>query len=118
MIGSFALLQKKVLTGDALAHAVLPGVCLAFLATGIKHPVYLTLGACTTGWLSLVWIDQITHQSKVKEDTAIALVLSVAFGFGILLLTAIQHTGNAAQVGLSNFLFGKAAALVSDDLKT
>ena len=118
MIGAFALLKKKVLVGDAIAHAVLPGVCLAFILSGTKHPVYLVLGAFTTGWLSLVLIDQITHRSKVKEDTAIALVLAVTFGLGILLLTAIQHTGNAAQVGLSNFLFGKAAALVSDDLKT
>jgi manganese/zinc/iron transport system permease protein len=118
MIGSFALLKKKVLVGDAIVHAVLPGVCLAFLVTGTKHPISLALGACTTGWLALVSIDQITQRSKIKEDTAIALVLSVSFGLGILLLTAIQHTGNAAQVGLSNFLFGKAAALVSDDLKT
>jgi manganese/zinc/iron transport system permease protein len=118
MIGSFALLKKKVLVGDAIVHAVLPGVCLAFLVTGTKHPVSLALGACTTGWLALVLIDQITQRSKIKEDTAIALVLSVSFGLGILLLTAIQHTGNAAQVGLSNFLFGKAAAIVSDDLKT
>jgi manganese/zinc/iron transport system permease protein len=118
MVGSFALLKKKILVGDAIAHAVLPGVCLAFLVTGTKHPVPLSLGAFTTGWLALVLIDQITRRSKIKEDTAIALVLSVTFGLGILLLTAIQHTGNAAQVGLSNFLFGKAAALVSDDLKT
>jgi manganese/zinc/iron transport system permease protein len=118
MIGSFALLKKKVLVGDAIAHAVLPGVCLAFIVTGTKHPIALSLGAFTTGWLALVLIDQITHRSKIKEDTAIALVLSVTFGLGILLLTAIQHTGNAAQVGLSNFLFGKAAALVSDDLRT
>jgi manganese/zinc/iron transport system permease protein len=118
MIGSFALLKKKVLVGDAIVHAVLPGVCLAFLVTGTKHPIALALGACTTGWLALVLIDQITQRSKIKEDTAIALVLSVTFGLGILLLTAIQHTGNAEQVGLSNFLFGKAAALVSDDLKS
>jgi len=118
MIGSFALLKKKVLVGDAIAHAVLPGICLAFIVTGTKDTLSLALGAFTTGWLALVLIDQITYRSKIKEDTAIALVLSVTFGLGILLLTAIQHTGNAAQVGLNNFLFGKAAALVSDDLKT
>ncbi len=118
IIGSFALLQKKVLVGDAVAHAVLPGVCLAFIVTGTKHSIALSLGAFTTGWLALVLIDQITHRSKIKEDTAIALVLSVTFGLGILLLTSIQHTGNAAQVGLSNFLLGKAATLVGDDLKT
>ncbi|MEL6358734.1 MAG: metal ABC transporter permease [Bacteroidota bacterium] len=118
MVGSFALLKQKVLVSDAIAHAVLPGVCLAFMLTGSKHPLYLVIGAFITGWLSLVSIDQITHHSKLKEDTAIALVLSVAFGVGLLLLTTIQHSGNAAQVGLSNFLFGKAAALVSEDLQT
>ena len=117
MLGSFALLKKKVLLGDAVAHAVLPGICLAFIITGTKSPIYLALGAFSSGWLALMLIDQITTRSKIKEDTAIALVLSVSFGFGILLLTAIQHTGNAAQVGLSNFLFGKIAALVSDDVK-
>ncbi len=118
MVGSFALLKKKVLVGDAVAHAVLPGVCLSFLLTGTKNPIYLVGGAFASGWLSLLLIDRLSHCSKLKEDTAIALVLSVSFGIGILLLTAIQHSGNAAQVGLSNFLFGHAAALVSNDLRT
>ena len=118
MVGSFTLLKRKALVGDAIAHAVLPGICLAFILTGTKHPVALSLGAFTTGWLAMALIDQITRRSKIKEDTAIALVLSVTFGLGILLLTSIQHTGNAAQVGLGNFLFGKAATLVGDDLKT
>ncbi len=118
MVGTFTLLKKKALVGDAIAHAVLPGVCLAFILTGTKNPVYLVMGAFATGWLSLLLIDAITHYSKLKEDTAITLVLSVTFGIGVLLLTAIQHSGNAAQVGLSNFLFGKTAALVSHDLKT
>ena len=117
MVGAFALLKKKVLVGDAVAHATLPGVCLAFLLTGTKHPLYLVLGAFIAGWLALLLMDQLTRRSKLKEDTAMALVLSVAFGLGLLLLTAIQHTGNAAQVGLQNFLLGKAATLVSDDLK-
>src|SRR5690606_8101298 len=58
----------------------------------------------------------ITSRSHIKEDTAIGLVLSVFFGIGILLLTSIQHSGNAAQSGLDKFLFGKAASLVGDDL--
>lgn len=117
LIGSFALLKKKALIGDAIAHAVLPGICLAFIITGSKHPMVLTLGAFATGWLALILIDQITQHSKIKEDTAIALVLSSTFGLGVLLLTAVQHTGNAAQVGLANFLLGKAAALTSMDVQ-
>jgi manganese/zinc/iron transport system permease protein len=61
-------------------------------------------------------MDYIIQHSKIKEDTATGLSLSVFFGIGILLLTYIQHSGNAAQSGLDSFLFGKAAALVGKDL--
>jgi len=116
VVGTFTFLKKKALVGDAVAHAVLPGICLAFLLAGNKNPLFLLLGAFITGWISLVLIDWITARSKIKEDTAIALILSVFFGIGILLLTRIQHMGNAAQTGLQSFLFGKAAALVGQDL--
>ncbi len=116
LVGCFTFLRKKALVGDAVAHGVLPGICLAFILSGSKNPLYLVLGAFITGWLSLIIIDQITRRSKIKEDTAIGLVLSVFFGVGILLLTMIQHSGNAAQTGLNSFLFGKAAALVGQDL--
>ncbi|MDX5418192.1 MAG: metal ABC transporter permease [Hymenobacteraceae bacterium] len=116
VVGCFTLLRKRALVGDAVAHAVLPGVCLAFILAGTKNPFVLLLGAFITGWVSLVTIDFITSRSRIKEDTAIGLVLSVFFGIGILLLTAIQHSGNAAQSGLDKFLFGKAASLVGEDL--
>lgn len=116
VVGTFTFLKKKALVGDAVAHAVLPGICLAFILSGNKNPIILLIGAFLTGWLSLISLDYITNKSKLKEDTAIALVLSVFFGLGILLLTYIQHSGNAAQTGLDSFLFGKAAALVGSDL--
>ena len=116
LVGCFTFLRKKALVGDAVAHAMLPGVCLAFLLSGTKNPFYIIIGAFLTGWLSLVLIDVISRKSKIKKDTAIGLILSVFFGLGILLLTAIQHADHAAQSGLSAFLFGKAAALVGHDL--
>lgn len=116
VVGTFTFLKKKALVGDAVAHSVLPGICLAFILSGTKNPIWMILGAFLTGWISLVIIDNITTKSKIKEDTAIALILSVFFGIGILMLTNIQHSGNAAQTGLDSFLFGKAAALVGDDL--
>ncbi|MBU2913069.1 MULTISPECIES: metal ABC transporter permease [Reichenbachiella] len=116
LVGCFTFLKKKALVGDAVAHSVLPGICLAFLLSGNKNPVVLIIGAFITGWLALVLIDFITRSSKIKEDTSIGLILSVFFGIGILLLTMIQHSGNAAQTGLDSFLFGKAAALVGTDL--
>jgi manganese/zinc/iron transport system permease protein len=116
IVGSFTFLNKKSLIGDAIAHAVLPGICLGFLLSGTKNPVFLIGGAFLTGWLSLIAVDFITARSRIKEDTAIGLILSVFFGVGILMLTVIQKTGNAAQSGLDHFLFGKAAALVGNDL--
>ncbi len=116
VVGVFTFLRKRALAGDAVAHAVLPGVCLAFILSDSKNPVWLLLGAFITGWLSLVIIDYISSKTRIKEDTSIGLVLSVFFGFGILLLTSIQHSGNASQSGLDRFLFGKAASLVGADL--
>jgi manganese/zinc/iron transport system permease protein len=116
LVGCFTFLQKKALVGDAIAHAVLPGLCLGFILSGSKNPLYLVAGAFATGWLSVVGLDAITRYSKLKEDTATGLVLSVFFGIGIFLLTMVQNSGNAAQAGLNNFLFGKAASLLPEDI--
>ena len=116
VIGCFALLRKQSLIGDAIAHALLPGICLAFILFQTKNIYILLLGAVFTGWISLIFIDLITTKSKIKSDTAISLVLSVFFGVGIMLLTSIQKSGNAAQSGLDHFLFGKAASIVWNDV--
>ncbi|MEM8567712.1 MAG: iron chelate uptake ABC transporter family permease subunit [Bacteroidota bacterium] len=116
VVGCFTFLKKKALVGDAVAHAVLPGVCLSFILTGEKNPLVLIIGAFITGWLSLILIDIISGKSKIKEDTAIGLILSIFFGIGIFILTIIQKSGAAAQTGLDSFLFGKAASLVGQDL--
>ncbi len=117
LTGAFTLVRKRALLGDAIAHAVLPGVCLAFLITGQKNPVWLLLGALVTGWLSLLSMDFIARHSKLKPDTAIAAVLSTFFGLGIVLLTYIQHSGGGNQAGLDKFLFGKAASLTLLDVQ-
>jgi manganese/zinc/iron transport system permease protein len=116
IVGTFALLKKKALLGDATAHAVFPGICIAFMLTGTKDPIYLAVGAFATGWIALLLIDMLTKYSKIKEDIAIALLLSITFGVGTLLLSIIQNSANVAQIGLNNYLFGKAAALLGEDL--
>lgn len=116
IVGSFAFLRKRALVGDAIAHAILPGVCLSFMIAGDKNPIALIVGAVISGWLSLMVIDGISRTTKLKSDAAIGIVLSVFFGFGILLLTYIQNSGNAAQSGLDKFLFGKAASLTQNDI--
>lgn len=118
IVGCFTFLRKRALVGDAIAHAILPGVCLAFILTDSKNPWYLLIGAVVAGWLALLVMDFMTNRSKLKTDTAIGAVLSVFFGLGILLLTAIQHSGRANQAGLDKFLFGKAASMTQQDILT
>ncbi len=116
LVGSFTFLRKRALIGDSIAHSVFPGVAIGFLVSQSKDPIFLILGACLTGFLSIVLVDVIVRKSKLKTDTAIALVLSVFFGFGVLLFTYIQHAYQSAQTGLDKFLFGKAASMLESDL--
>lgn len=116
MVGTFTFLDKKALIGDAISHAVLPGVCLAFMLVGTKNPYWIVLGAFSTGALATYAISWISQQTKLKEDTVIASVLSVFFGIGIVFMTKLQQTGNAAISGLDHFLFGNAISIVGEDI--
>lgn len=116
VLGCYAVLRRQSLFGDALAHAALPGVAIAFLVAGGKTPIVLLLGAAISGWLGALAVLGITRGSRLKEDAALGTVLTVFFGFGIVLLTYIQRGGNASQSGLSGFLFGQAAVLVQHDV--
>lgn len=117
VLGSFALLRKQSLIGDAMAHAALPGICLAFLLYGTKSIGWFLIGAALSGLLATYFIQAIINHSRIKEDTAIGLVLSVFFGFGIVLLTKIAQSKNGNQSGLDDFIFGQAASLVGSDVK-
>lgn len=111
LIGTFAFLRKRALIGDAVAHSLLPGLCLGFLFAGEKNLIFLMAGAFFTGWLSTFAVDVIVNRTKVKQDAAIGIVLSSFFAFGIVLLTYIQHHATGQQAGLNHFLFGQAAAI-------
>lgn len=116
MLGSFAVLRKQSLLGDAISHAALPGIALAFLITGSKDTNVLLIGALISGLVGTFWIRGITTKTHLKSDTALGLILSVFFGFGMLLLTFIQKQPNANQAGLDKYLFGQAATLVESDV--
>ncbi|MDO6658571.1 metal ABC transporter permease [Anaerobacillus sp. 1_MG-2023] len=117
VLGSFALLRKQSLIGDAMAHAALPGICIAFLLYGTKSIGWFLVGAAISGLLATYFIQAIINHSRIKEDTAIGLVLSVFFGFGIVLLTKIAQSENGNQSGLDDFIFGQAASLVGNDVR-
>ena len=116
MLGSFAVLRKQSLLGDAISHAALPGIALAFLITGAKDSNILLLGALASGLIGAYWIRGMISKTHLKSDTALGLVLSLFFGFGMLLLTYIQKQPNANQAGLDKYLFGQAATLVERDV--
>ncbi len=116
MVGTFAYLRKQSLVGDALSHAILPGIAIAFMLTHTKQTWVLLLGATVAGALALASIDYIVQQTKLKSDTAISVVLSVFFGLGTFLLTKIQQDGRGEQSGLDKFLLGRVASLVWEDV--
>jgi manganese/zinc/iron transport system permease protein len=117
LLGAFALLRRRALLGDTLAHAALPGVCVAYLLVGSKQIGFFLIGAAVAGILGTLAVSAITLYSKIKEDSAMALVLTVFFGVGIMLLTMIQKMPRGNQSGLDKFLFGQAASLVLSDVK-
>jgi manganese/zinc/iron transport system permease protein len=117
-LGAFAVLRRQSLLGDAVSHAALPGVVLAFALTGTKAPLPLLLGAALAGWAAALVVMAIVRTTRVKYDAALGLVLSVFFGIGLVLLTDIQKRPDAAQAGLDRFLFGQAAGLLREDVIT
>lgn len=117
-LGTFALLRRQSLLGDAMSHAALPGVLLAFMLTGSKAPAVLVLGAAVAGVLGTFLLLSITRYSRIKEDAALGIILSVFFGFGLVLLTFLQRNPTAAQAGLNSYLFGQAATLLTADVVT
>lgn len=112
VLGSFAVLRRQGLLGDALAHTALPGIALAFLLTNSKAPLILMAGAAIAGWLGTLVIITVVRETRISEDSALGIVLTVFFGLGLVLLTYIQQHRGANQAGLDQFLFGQAATLV------
>lgn len=115
-LGTFATLRRQSLLGDAMSHAALPGVVIAFMLTGTKSPLVLMVGAAAAGLLGTLLMMAITHNTRIKEDSTLGLILSVFFGFGLMLLTFLQKNPDARQAGLDSFLFGQAATLLQRDV--
>lgn len=116
VLGAFAVLRERSLLGDALSHAALPGVAVAFIVTGAKDASSLALGAavaCVVGALAMVAIER---TRRLAPDAAIGVVLAGFFSLGIVLLTYLANFNNANQAGLDTYLFGQAAGLLERDL--
>jgi manganese/zinc/iron transport system permease protein len=116
VMGCFALLRRQSLLGDALAHAALPGICVAYLLIGRKDTLAFFFGALVFALLGALFSRLVVRSTRVKEDASLGIVLSVFFGVGIVLLTAIQKMPGGGKAGLDSFLFGQAATLLREDI--
>lgn len=114
-LGSFAVLRRQALLGDALSHAALPGVVLAFILQG-RDLGGLLVGAAIASLLAMLFITAVTRTTPIKQDAAQGIALTAWFALGLMLLSYVQGQPDAAQAGLDKFIFGQAAALVQDDL--
>lgn len=122
VVGCFAMLRGRTLLSDVVAHATLPGVGAAFLL-GValggegRSFVPLLVGACVTGLLGALAVQGITRFSRVRDDAAMALVLSVFFGAGTVLLSVIQGLGTGREGGLKTFIYGQTATMLEADAR-
>ena len=118
--GTFLFLRKRALVSDAISHATLPGVCLAFMVLVAlggdgRNLIGLLAGSAVSAWVGLLCMNWLTRHTRLAEDAAIGAVLSVFFGMGIVLLTVIQTMGVGRQAGLEGFLLGSTAGMLWAD---
>src|SRR5687768_3954395 len=115
--GSFAVLRRRSLVGDMLAHASLPGVCLAFAITGSRNLLGLSLGALVSGLLAVGLMTVVVRWTRTKEDAAIGIMLSAFFGAGIVLLSRVTRSSvGGYSSGLNSYLFGEPGNMLDSDL--
>ena len=122
LMGGILLLRKRSLMGDTLSHATLPGVCLAFLICVLlggegKALLPLLFGAATTGVLGCAAVLFIRNHSRIKDDAAMGIVLSVFFGAGVVLLTLVTKLPEGSAAGLESFIYGKTASMGISDFR-
>jgi len=118
--GSFLFLRKRALVSDAISHATLPGIGLAFMVMVMfgsdgRNLIGLMAGAALSSAIGLLVINWLTQRTRLAEDAAIGAVLSVFFGFGVVLLTVIQSLSVGRQAGLEGFLLGSTAGMLRAD---
>jgi len=116
VVGCFGVLRRRALVGDAAAHATLVGVALAFLVTGRRELSVLLAGGFLSAMAALGVLVLLRRFSRTRDDAATAIVLSVAFGLGITIVSGIKARGKpAGGAGLEQFLLGHTAALTAAD---
>jgi manganese/zinc/iron transport system permease protein len=119
-VGTFALLRGRALVADAVGHAALPGVAVAALIVAAlggdpRSLPPLLAGAAAAGLLGVLAVQALARTKRIREDAAIAVVLSSFYAAGVAILSWLQTQPQAAQAGLSKFILGQAAAMRAED---
>jgi manganese/iron transport system permease protein len=107
VIGCYVVIRSMAFMGDAMAHAILPGVAIAYILNGS-----LTLGALIASIVIALGIGQLSKQGRLKEDTAIGILFSAFLALGILIISSIR----TYAVDLSHILFGNILGVSRNDL--
>ncbi|AMV35035.1 Manganese transport system membrane protein MntB [Pirellula sp. SH-Sr6A] len=119
-VGVYLLLRRKSLIGDTICHAALPGIALSFLLQVLaggdgKSLLFLLLGAAISGGMGSLSVLVLGRYTKLKPDAILGIVLSVFFGFGMVLFSVVQQLPDGNAAGLENFILGKTASIVTLD---
>lgn len=120
-LGAFAYLRKRSLVSDVISHAALPGALGAFLlavALGLdgRNLAWLLVGALVVCGLAVTAAGHIVRNSRIRIDTAMAIVLTVFFGAGMLLMQVIADGPHPGKGGIQDYLFGNATVITWADL--
>lgn len=118
LIGTFALLRRRALLGDTLAHAALPGLCIGFLAWGDRSLPIMLAGGLLSGVAGIGVVALLRRFTRIKDDAALGIVLSVFFGGGLALVKYIQtQSAVGSRAGIDHYIFGSAAGMIAADVK-
>ena len=116
LVGTFAVLRKRALVGDVVAHAALPGLCLAYLLIESRSILVLLAGALASGVLGACCVSGLKKVTRLQDDAVLGIVLSVFYGGGIALTRSIQNNYRDEQVDLESFIIGRAATMLRGDV--
>jgi manganese/zinc/iron transport system permease protein len=106
LVGTFLMLRRMSMLSDAISHAILPGIVIAFFLTGDLASPWLVVGAAATGVLTVALVEIIANTRLLKEDAAMGLVFPALFSLGIILIT--RYAGNV-HLDVDAVLLGELA---------
>lgn len=113
LVGSFLVLRKMAMLGDAISHAVLPGIALAFIITESRQSLTMLIGAATFGLLTVFLVESMHRKGKIATDASIGVTFTWLFAVGVILISAF---GRNVDLDQDCVLFGEIAFVPWDTL--